>query len=92
MKLSWMFMEYNGISLMDGNCIKSPLKNVLTFLNGSIFDFNFYSLNYRVASIEHPIMNTLLMKNYSTRSYLGILGFTIEASMELSTRSSIREC
>ena len=47
----WMFVEYSGVSLMGGNCIKSPMKRMFTFPNGSMFDFSFCSFRCRVVNI-----------------------------------------
>ena len=85
-------MEYSGMLLTDGNCIKSPMKRMFIFPNSSMFDFSFYSFRYRVVSIVKPIMDTSSMMRYSTRSHLGIMEFTIEASMEVSTCSPTKEC
>ena len=89
-KLDSMFMEYNGVSLMSGNCMKSTMKRMFTYPKGFVFNFSFYSFRCRVANIVHLIMDTLLMMRYSTKSHSQIAGYTIEASMDLSIDSPIQ--
>jgi hypothetical protein len=38
-KVGWLLVENNGVSMMGGNCKKSPMNIVLNFPNGNMFSF-----------------------------------------------------
>jgi hypothetical protein len=45
-----MFIEYNGVSLIGGNCEKSPMNIMLIPPNGKIIDFIFCSFKCIVSN------------------------------------------
>jgi hypothetical protein len=49
-KIDFMFVEYNGVSLIGGNCKKSPMNIMLIPPNGKILDFIFCNFKCIVAS------------------------------------------
>jgi len=49
-KIDFMFIEYNGVSLIGGNYKKSPMDIMLIPPNGKILDFIFYNFKCIVAS------------------------------------------
>jgi predicted ester cyclase len=49
-------MEYNGVSMIDGNCKKSPINIMLIFPNGKRLNFSFCNFECIVASrVQHAI-------------------------------------
>ncbi len=58
-KISCMFVEYNGVSFISGNCKKSPMNIMLILSNGKMLDFNFYNFKCIVASKVQLIMDIL---------------------------------
>jgi hypothetical protein len=56
-KINWMFVEYNGVLVIGGNCKKSPIKIMLNFPNGKRFNFNFCNLKCIVANKVQPIID-----------------------------------
>jgi predicted ester cyclase len=60
-----MFVEYNGVSLIGGNCKKSLMNIMLIPPNGKRLDFNFYSFKCIVASrVQHAIDISSIMMNW----------------------------
>jgi len=59
-----MFIEYNSVSLIGGNCEKSPMNIMLIPLNGKILDFIFCSFKCIVLNNVQPTMDiSLIMMN-----------------------------
>jgi hypothetical protein len=54
-----MFVEYNGVSLINGNCKKSFLNIMLIPSNGKMLDFIFYNFKCIVASKVQLTMDIL---------------------------------
>jgi hypothetical protein len=52
-----MFVEYNGVSVIGGNCKKSPINIMLIFPNGKRFNFIFCNLKCIVASKVQPTID-----------------------------------
>jgi hypothetical protein len=53
-----MFVEYNGVSLIGGNCKKSPMNIMLILSNGKMLDFSFCNFKCIVANKMQPTMDT----------------------------------
>jgi hypothetical protein len=56
-KIDYMFVEYNGVSLIGGNCKKSPMNIMLIPPNGKMLDFNFCNFKCIMASKVQPTMD-----------------------------------
>jgi hypothetical protein len=56
-----MFVEYNGVPLIGGNCKKSLMNIMLIPPNGKMLDFNFCNFKCLVASKVQPSMDILLI-------------------------------
>jgi len=56
-KVGWMLVENNGVSMMNGNCKKSPMNIILNPPNRSMLDFNFCNFKCIVASIIQPTID-----------------------------------
>jgi hypothetical protein len=56
-KINYMFVEYNDVSLIGGNCKKSPMNIMLIPPNGKMLDFNFCNFKCIVASKVQPSMD-----------------------------------
>jgi hypothetical protein len=54
-----MFFEYNGVSLIGGNCKNSPMNVMLIPPNGKMLDFIFCNFKCIVASKVQPTMDNL---------------------------------
>ncbi len=50
-KVGWMVVENNGMSMISGNCKKSPMNIILNLPNGSVLDFNFCNFECILVSI-----------------------------------------
>jgi hypothetical protein len=50
-KVGWMLVENNGVSMINGNCKKSPMNIILNPPNGSMLDFNFCNFKCIVVNI-----------------------------------------
>jgi hypothetical protein len=50
-KVGWMLVENNGVSMMGGNCKKSLMNIILYPPNGNMLDFNFCNFKCIVRSI-----------------------------------------
>ncbi len=62
--ISCMFVEYNGMSLIGGNCKKSPMNIMLIPPNGKMLDFSFCNFKCIMASKMQPTMdNSSIMMN-----------------------------
>jgi len=44
-KVGWMLVESNGVSMIAENCKKSPMNTILSPPNYNIFYYNFYDFN-----------------------------------------------
>jgi len=51
-------MEYNGVSMIGGNCKKSPMNITLIFPNGKKLNFNFCDFECIVASRVQPTIDS----------------------------------
>ncbi len=58
-KINCMFFEYNDVSLIGGNCKKSPMNIMLIIPNGKMLDFIFCNFKCIVASKVQPTMDNL---------------------------------
>jgi len=58
-KINFMFVEYNGVSLIGGNCKKSPMNIMLIPPNDKMLDFSFCNFKCIVASKVQPTINIL---------------------------------
>ncbi len=56
--LSWMFMKYNGVLVIGGNCKKSPMNIMLIPLNDKRLNFNFCTFKCVVASKVQPTVDS----------------------------------
>ncbi len=56
-KVGWMLVENNGVSMMDGNCKKSHMNIILSPPNGNMLDFNFYNFKCIVVNIVQPTID-----------------------------------
>ncbi len=63
-KIDCMFVEYNGVSWIGGNCKKSPMNIMLIPPNGKMLDFSFCNLKCIVTSEVQPTMDisSIMMK------------------------------
>jgi len=52
-----MFVEYNGVSLINENCKKSPMNIMLIPLNGKMLDFNFCNFKCIMANKVQSTMD-----------------------------------
>jgi hypothetical protein len=59
--ITCMFVEYNGVSLIGGNCKKSPMNIMLIPPNGKMLDFNFCNFKYIVTNRMQPSMDISLI-------------------------------
>ncbi len=56
-KVGWMLIENNDVSVMGGNYKKYPMNIILSPPNGNMLDFNFCNLKCIVASIVQPTID-----------------------------------
>jgi len=56
-----MFVEYSGVSLINGNCKIFVMNIMLIPSNGKMLDFNFYSFKCIVANKVQLTMDILLI-------------------------------
>ncbi len=56
-KVGWMLVENNGVSMMGGNCKKSPMNIILSLPNGNMLDFSFCNFKCILASIVQPTID-----------------------------------
>jgi len=64
-KNGWIFVEYNGVSFVGGNCKKSPMSIMLIPPNGKMLYFNLCSFKCNVASKVQPTIDiSSIMINY----------------------------
>jgi hypothetical protein len=66
-KVGWIFVEYNGVLVIGGNCKKSPMNIMFISLNDNILDFDFCNFKCIVANmlqltieISSIIMNSIV--------------------------------
>jgi len=66
-KVGWIFVEYNGVLVIGGNCKKSPMNIMFISQNDNILDLDF--CNFIVANmlqltieISSIIMNSIVDK------------------------------
>jgi len=63
-KIDCMFDEYNGVSMIGGNCKKSFMNNMLIPPNDKMLDFSFCNFKCIVTSKVQPTMDiSLIMMN-----------------------------
>jgi hypothetical protein len=60
-KIECMFVEYNGVSLISGNCKKCPMNIMLILPNGKMSYFSFCSFKCIITSNVQPTMDILSM-------------------------------
>ncbi len=53
-----MFMKYNGVLVIGGNCKKSPMNIMLIPLNDKRLNFNFCTFKCVVASKVQPTVDS----------------------------------
>ncbi len=64
-KIDCLFVEYNGVSLIGGNCKKSPMNIMLILPNGKMSDFCLCNFKCIVTSKMQPTMDiSSLMMNW----------------------------
>ncbi len=56
-KIDYVFVEYNGVSLIAGNCKKSPMNIMFIPPNGKMLYFNFCNFKCIMESKMQPIMD-----------------------------------
>jgi hypothetical protein len=56
-KIDYMFVEYNGVSLIGGNCKKTPMNIMLILSNSKILNFSFCNFKCIVANKMQPTMD-----------------------------------
>jgi hypothetical protein len=56
-KVGWMLVENNDVSLMGGNYKKYPINIILSPPFGNLLDFNFYNFKCIVANIIQPTID-----------------------------------
>ncbi len=56
-KIDFMFVKYNGVSLIGGNCKKSPMNIILIPPNGKMLNSSFCNFKCIVASKVQPTMD-----------------------------------
>jgi hypothetical protein len=66
-KVNWIFVEYNGVSMIGGNCKKLPMNIMFISRNDNILDFDFCNFKCIVANmlqltieISSIIMNSIM--------------------------------
>jgi hypothetical protein len=66
-KVGWIFVEYNGVLVIGGNCKKSPMNIMFISPNDNILDFDFCNFKCIVANmlqltieISSIIMNSIV--------------------------------
>ncbi len=66
-KVGWIFVEYNGVSVIGGNCKKMPMNIMFISPNDIILDFDFCNFKCIVANmlqltieISSIIMNSII--------------------------------
>ncbi len=50
-KVGWMLVENNGVSMFGGNCKKIPMNIILSPPNGNMLDINFCNFKCIVLNI-----------------------------------------
>jgi hypothetical protein len=56
-KVGWMLLENNGVSMMGGNCNFFPMNIILSLPNGNMLDFKFFNFQCIVMSIVQPTID-----------------------------------
>jgi hypothetical protein len=56
-KIGWMFVEYNGVSVIGENCKKSIMNIMFIPLNGKNLYFNLCNFKYIVANKVQPTID-----------------------------------
>jgi len=66
-KVGWIFVEYNGVWVIGGNCKKSPMNIMFISSNDNILDFDFCNFKCIVTNtlqltieISSIIMNSIV--------------------------------
>jgi hypothetical protein len=66
-KVGWIFVEYNGVLVIGGNCKKLPMNSMFISPNDNILDFYFCNFKCIVANmlqltieISSIIMNSII--------------------------------
>jgi hypothetical protein len=75
-KVGWMFVEYNGVSIIGGNYKKSPMNITLILPNGKRLNLNFCSFKCIVASKVQPTIDILsiMMNGILSHTFVIALG------------------
>jgi hypothetical protein len=60
MKVGWMLVENNDVSVMGGNCKKYPMNIILSPPNGNMLDFSFLNFKCIVANIVQPTIDIFI--------------------------------
>ncbi len=56
-KVGWMLVKSNGVSMIGENCKKSPMNTILSPPNYNIFYYNFYDFKCIVTIIVQPTID-----------------------------------
>ncbi len=90
-KAGWMLFEYNGVSLMGGNCKKSFINNMFTPPNVNMLLLNFCNFRCVVPNMLQPtieisstMMNSIVGQMFVTK--FGLLTMTCLSINKLSKK------
>jgi hypothetical protein len=72
-KTSWMFVEYNGVSVIGGNYKKSPMNIMLIPPNGKSLNYYFCSFKCIVASKVQPTIDILSIMMNGILSHMSMI-------------------